>query len=208
MEEIHIGATAHCTDGKAGSVVALVVDPVQRSLTHIVVRQRHHLDAFEWLVPVGMVQSATHDDINLGCTIKELQAMESFVKTRYVDRPHPDYAELQSGEYMSPYATESSGGSVAEQYEAVPAGELAVHRGVKVFATDGAIGEVGEFVIDPASGHITHVVLQQGHMWRKREIAVPVDQIDRGDGESVKLKLNKAAVEALPELKIERHYDK
>ena len=45
MEEIRIGATVHCTDGKAGSVVALVVDPVQRSMTHVVVRQRHHLDS-------------------------------------------------------------------------------------------------------------------------------------------------------------------
>ena len=166
MEEIRIGATAPCTDGKAGSVVALVVDPVQRSLTHIVVRQRHHLDAFEWLVPVGMVQSATHEDIT-GWHDQRVGGHGAVHQERAICRSPPPrlcgvaerriYVAL-----MPPRAAAGQWQNSMKRFLRL------VHRGVKVFATDGAIGEVGEFVIDPGTGHITHIVLQQGHMWHKR----------------------------------------
>jgi len=48
--------------------------------------------------------------------------------------------------------------------EIVPAGELAIHRGDPVRATDGQVGHVGEFIVDSDSGYISHMVLQKGHL--------------------------------------------
>jgi sporulation protein YlmC with PRC-barrel domain len=90
--------------------------------------------------------------------------------------------------------------------EAVPHGELAIHRGANVEATDGKIGHVGEFVVEPDSGHITHVVLKKGHLWRKREIAVPVSHVQQVIGDVVYLDLDKDAVKALPEPSLVRQY--
>ena len=48
------------------------------------------------------------------------------------------------------------------------------------------------------SGQITHVVLKEGHVFGKKEIAVPVEQVDRIGEVAVYLKLAKHEVEQLP----------
>lgn len=206
-EQFRLGAAVHCSDGKCGEIIGFIVDPITKSMTHIAVHHRHHLDESEWLVPIDAVTSATYDEVHLACSQAEMTAMEPFIKTRYVDRPHPDYADYQSGEYMAPYVTDGAGGAVAEDYEAVPRGEFAIHRGYSVIAADGPIGHVGELVVDPEGGRVTHIVLQEGHLWGKREIAVPVPEIERADAGEVRLKLDKASVEALADFEVKRHYD-
>jgi hypothetical protein len=205
-KEFRIGASVHCTDGKCGEIYALIIDPVKQILTHFVVLQHHHLDAFEWLIPVEAAAFATHDEVRLECTHSDLANMEPFVKTRYVARSHPEYADYQSGEYMAPYATHAADSSSVQEYEAIPLGELAVHRELSVLATDGPIGHVGEFIINPATDKVTHIVLQEGHLWHKREIAVPVGEIASQNEDAIRLKLDKSAVEALPNLQATRHY--
>jgi sporulation protein YlmC with PRC-barrel domain len=79
-----------------------------------------------------------------------------------------------------------------------PAGEVAVARGTTVEATDGTVGQVDDFVVDPATERITHLVLRKGHLWGTRDVTVPVDAISRIDELAVRLKLDKRAVGALP----------
>ena len=55
----------------------------------------------------------------------------------------------------------------------VPEGEVEVRRGEHVHATDGAIGRVQGFVIDPTDHHLTHVLLDEGHQWGKKRVAIP-----------------------------------
>ena len=88
----------------------------------------------------------------------------------------------------------------------MPEGELAVHRGDPVRATDGQVGVVGELVVDADSGHITHLVLEQGHLFGKKEITVPLDQIDHVSEGNVHLSIDKAEVKNLPTMKVKRHY--
>jgi hypothetical protein len=46
-------------------------------------------------------------------------------------------------------------------------------------------------------------VLQQGHLWGRREVTVPLDAIDRIQADVVFLKLDKAAIERLPHLPVQ-----
>ena len=55
------------------------------------------------------------------------------------------------------------------------------------------------------SGRITHLVLLEGHMWGKKDIAVPVNRIDRYEDGNVYLKIDKAQVESLPEFDVKGH---
>lgn len=73
-------------------------------------------------------------------------------------------------------------------------------------ATDGHVGKLGELVIDPASGQITHLILMKGHLWGKREITVPVSAINFADKDTVHLNLDKHAIEQLPTVPVKRHY--
>ena len=60
-------------------------------------------------------------------------------------------------------------------------------------ATDGHVGEVDEFIVDPADRHITHLILRKGHFWGHKDVSIPVDQIDRIEADTIYLKLDKHA---------------
>ena len=88
--------------------------------------------------------------------------------------------------------------------ERIPQNELAIHRGAQVFATDGEVGRVDEFLIDPDSSAITHLILREGHLWNREEVTIPVSQIEHIEEDEVYLKLDKCAIEALPSIPLRR----
>jgi sporulation protein YlmC with PRC-barrel domain len=90
------------------------------------------------------------------------------------------------------------------EHERIPPDELAVRRGAHVEATDGRIGVVEEFLVDPINGHITHLVLREGHLWGKKDVTIPVAQIDHIEEDKVYLKLSKQSIEALPAIAVRR----
>jgi len=81
---------------------------------------------------------------------------------------------------------------------------LAVYRGARVEATDGKAGMLGEFLVNPLTGHISHLILMEGHLWGKKEVTIPVSAIDRIEEDTVYLKLDKKAVESLPSEPVRR----
>jgi len=84
----------------------------------------------------------------------------------------------------------------------VPEGDVEVRRGEHVHATDGAIGRVHGFVIDPTDHHLTHVLLDEGHLWGKKSVAIPISAVkDVNDG--VRLTLTKAEVGDLPPVELD-----
>ena len=91
-----------------------------------------------------------------------------------------------------------------EPLQHLPDGEIAVKRGAEVQATDGKIGRVDEFVVDPETYRITHLVLRESTPLARREVSVPVSAIDSLYEMTVYLKLSKKEVKALPTLPIER----
>ena len=84
------------------------------------------------------------------------------------------------------------------QVEQVPEAELPVHSGAHVNATDGRVGRVDAFMVDDATGAITHLVLRRGHLWGKQDITVPAAAIDHVEDDVIYLTLDKAAIKALP----------
>ena len=51
-----------------------------------------------------------------------------------------------------------------------------MHPGASVEATDGQVGRVQEFVIDPQNNRVTHLVLHEGHLWGKKDVTIPLDR--------------------------------
>ena len=155
---IPLNAEVLCTDGHAGTTSAIIVNPVKRVVTHIVVETIRYID---YLVPLDQVTESTPHSVLLNCTIDEMKKMGSFTKTHYIHNDFYDGPMYEGSQYISPYVyaapVEFSGGPVEE--EKVPVGELTVHRGSEIHATDGRIGVLEEFVVEPESGHVTHLVL-------------------------------------------------
>jgi uncharacterized membrane protein/sporulation protein YlmC with PRC-barrel domain len=205
MKDIPVNAKVECADGSCGESVTVIVDSPTQTVTHIVVKTVP--DNVERLVDLDQIKDTTPSLIHLSCTKRELAEMEPFVEEHYlkVEEPiSPQYGGPHA--YATPYVVPADPAYVSVESERVPPGALAVHRGTRVEATDGKVGEVGELLVDPDSGHITHLILREGHLWGKRDVTLPISAIDRVIDDVVYLKLNKRAVQSLPAIPVSRHY--
>jgi uncharacterized membrane protein len=204
MIDIPLNAKVECADGTCGETVTVIVDPVARKLTHFVVQDP---DLVQRVVAIDQVVQTTRESIRLRCSKDELKQMEPFVETHYVKDEVPDPQYYPGGPmFMFPYATPMQTIGMPVAVEHVPLGEIAVRRGTLVEATDGYVGDVAELLVDPDKGEITHLVLQEGHLWGKREITLSLSAIDRIEEETVYLRLDKNAIESLPAVPVQRHY--
>jgi hypothetical protein len=69
--EFVIGAEVRCSDGAVcGETERVVVDPVARTVTHLVVRAKHR-HILDRLVPIALVEAAEADGgVRLGCSVE------------------------------------------------------------------------------------------------------------------------------------------
>jgi sporulation protein YlmC with PRC-barrel domain len=205
--DVSVNADVQCTDGLCGQSTYIIVDPVRREVTHVVVKESWFPHA-EYLVPLDLVVESTTSLIRLKCTRDELLMQDAFTELEFVDRD-PSYLgdefETDEGLLMWPHVVPEDM-AIPVEYERVPPGELAVRRGTHVHARDGRVGRVDEFLVDPANGHITHLVLREGHLWGQEDVTVPISEIARIEEDTVYLKLDKEQIEALPTIPVRRYH--
>jgi sporulation protein YlmC with PRC-barrel domain len=200
-----IGADTWCTDGACGEVSRVVVDPVARAVTHLVVEPAGRRGLGR-LVPLDLVDS-TGGEIRLRCTLAEFEKLDAAEETQFVPgtRGYAAYGPEQvlAWPYSSLGGIDSVAGEIVSgvsetiTYDTLPLGEVAVRRGDRVHATDGAIGHVEGLVIDPRNHHVTHVLLQEGHLWGHKEVAIPISAVT-GAGDGIELNLTKDQIRDLP----------
>jgi sporulation protein YlmC with PRC-barrel domain len=207
--EFTIGSEVACTDGVAGKLGRVVIDPVARALTHLVVEPAHG-HGFGRLVPIELVDSAANE-ISLRATLAEFAALDEAEETEFLPAPDLSGWGYGPGEVMAqPYFGLGFArgldmglppGPHTIMHDRVPVWEVEVRRGEPVHATDGTIGRVRGLVIDPQDHHVTHFLLEEGHLWGKKVVAIPIGAVkDVTDG--VKLTLTKEAVGELPPVEL------
>ena len=189
--DMHLNAHVECLDGRIGRLENIILNPKTERMTYLVVRG-NDLQNTERLVPERLVKEASHDTVFLSISKKKFEGMKNFIQEEYIPSNITLYMAEQAGWDMGTPA------SVFVEHEAVPAGGLIVHKGAKVFATDGHAGKVDDFLVEKKTGRITHLILLEGHLWGKKDISVPVNQIDRYEDGNIYLKIDKSGVEALP----------
>jgi sporulation protein YlmC with PRC-barrel domain len=208
-----IGAAVSCTDGACGEVIRVVVDPVARAVTHLVVEPKHR-QGLGRLVPLDLVE-VTQGEIRLRCTMAEFERLDSAEETQFVPGSS-GYAAYGPDQVLSlPYYGLAGtagvlGGTGLEQenlsqtvtYDRVPLGEVAVRRGERVHATDGSIGRVQGLIVDPGDHAVTHVLLQEGHLWGHKEVAIPISAVT-GVEDGIHLSMSKREVQDLPPVDID-----
>ena len=194
-----IGAGASCTDGACGEVTCVVVDPLARAVTHLVVEPKHRHGAAR-LVPLDLVD-ATTGEIRLGCSLAEFEELDPAEETRFLPGTpgYPDYDpdQILVMPYYNMGMAAAYAGPITVTYDTVPLDEVEVRRGDHVHATDGHIGRVQGLVIDRDSHHVTHVLLQEGHVWGRKEVAIPIGAVT-GVDDGIRLNITKQQVQDLP----------
>jgi len=209
-----IGTGVSCSDGAIGRLSRVIVDPLAEKVTHLVVEPEHRRDTGR-LVPLDLVDSAA-GEILLHCTKAEFEQLDPAQESQFIPSTSGyegyGYGPGQVGYW--PYYGLSGGMGVAGlgigggtpaqivTTDSVPPGEVDVCRGDTVHATDGHIGRVQGLVIDPGSRHVTHVLLQEGHLWGRKEVAIPISAV-ASTGGGIWLKLAKQEVQDLPPVDID-----
>jgi sporulation protein YlmC with PRC-barrel domain len=198
-----IGTEARCSDGVCGEVTRVVVDPIDRAVTHLVVEPNHR-QGLGRLVPLDLVRSASSSQIQLSCTTDQFEKLDHAEETQFLPGSggHADYT---AGQALSQpyYGLREVVGDVPEAvtYDTLPLHEVAVRRGEQVDATDGSIGHVQGLVIDPRNHHVTHVLLQEGHLWGRKQVAIPISAVQKVDS-GIRLTITKHQVEELPNVEL------
>jgi sporulation protein YlmC with PRC-barrel domain len=205
-----IGAPVSCQDGECGELVRVLVDPVKRAVTHLVVKRRHGHDVGR-LVPVHLAQAATGREVRLTCTQDELEALDYAKETEFVPMPGGQWdIGLNPGLLMPDFGPEDTDGMgqggpgrlvAGGEHDRVPPGEVEIQRAQRVYASDGAIGHVRGLVVDPGDNQVTHVLLDEGHLWGKKEVSIPVSAVT-GVDDGVRLNLTKGEVADLPAVEL------
>lgn len=207
-----IGAQVLASDGICGELTRLIIDPVAPALTHLVVAPKHHR-GLGHLVPVELVEE-DGDPVRLGCTTAEFHELDDAEETQLLPASSDVWSYGGGQVYSWPYyglgLVGGMGAGGMGEFEMghhstpqpilsdrVPIGEVQVRRGDQVHAIDGVIGSVQGLVIDPKNHHVTHVLLAEGHLWGRKQVAIPIGATSHVDN-GVRVELTKEQVRDLP----------
>jgi sporulation protein YlmC with PRC-barrel domain len=209
--EIPLQAQVECTDGIFGLSAYVLINPVIDKVTHLVVRE--DTTNIEYIVPVDIMDETIADTIRLHCSKAELKKMPPFIKTTFIEEKVIDSkynypGGLYGGQayFYLPYVTSEETVQVRVEHQQIPGGELAIQRGTRVEATDGYIGKVDEFVVNPKNGDITHLVMREGHLWGQKDVIIPLSELGTTLNDTVFLKLDKHQIESLPTFPLQRRW--
>ena len=112
----------------------------------------------------------------------------------------PYLQDAQFGDYVGPFEQ-----TISLTYDLIPKGDAELGRSSPVISAEGEdVGHVEGLLVD--EGRITHVVLEQGHLWRTRDVAVPVDVVASIKTDAVAVRLTKAEIAALDGVKQHRFH--
>ena len=203
--DIPINVEVLCAGKECGRSTSLIINPVNERVTHLVVTEKAFPN-IERLVPIDKILASSPNSIQLRCTQADLSDMDTFEETDFIEAGQME-ASLPFDEPYEvwPYAMYETL-PMPFEHEHIPTGEVVIRRGTSVEATDGAVGKVDEFLVDPENDNISHLVLREGHLWGKKDVTIPVSEIDKITDEAVYLKLDKKTIETLPTVPARRKW--
>ncbi|MFZ1040399.1 MAG: hypothetical protein WCA79_14890 [Anaerolineales bacterium] len=203
MIDLPTKAAVDCSDGTAGCSTYVIGNPINRQITHLVVKNNQP-PFHEALVAVDQIQETTPDRIKLNCNRIDFEKMEPFEYEEYLLTKRPGYLYWPNALPAVGYRSNEVNAFTIVKHRNIPLDELALHRGALVKATDGYVGQVDGLLINSNNMQVTHLVLLERHILKKKEITIPVSQIDRVDEDTIYLKLDRQSVEELPTTLIQR----
>lgn len=132
--------------------------------------------------------------------------MDTFMETDFISSREIEHILPFDNPYLLwPYSMYDDNPMVLE-HEHIPTGEIVIRRGTPVNATDGQVGKVDEFLVDPVNDRISHLILREGHLWGQKEVTIPVSEIEEITEEAVYLKIDKESIDKLPAIPVTRRW--
>ena len=166
---IELGTRVRCTDKPYGELADVVVDPISKRVTHLVVRPTDQEALETRLVPIELVDNGDEgSELSLRCTVEEVNALEpvreyAYLRVRESAANDPNWDIGVQDVLASPYyEVDPALGypgyptDLGLIYDRVPKGEVEIRRSSDVYSADEHhLGEVDGFLVD-GEAHITH----------------------------------------------------
>jgi hypothetical protein len=191
----------------------VVIDPTTKRVTHLVVTAQR--EPWVELVSVELVDvgDEARRAITLRATAEEVSNLPLVQEVAYLqlgDFPldDPDWdvgiQEVYALPYYPAYDLQPRPPDFPVMYDRVPKGEVEIRRASGVYSAEGHhLGHVDGFLVD-RDDQITHLVLEQGHLWGRREVTIPIGAVAKVETDDVTLSLTKDEVGSLPEMSVQR----
>jgi hypothetical protein len=214
--KVTIGSEVRCIDGRCGYLRRVVIEPIDGTLTHLIVEADHPMKA-PHLVPLGVVlwvEPGKPGVIQLRCTRAEFESFESARERYFLAGASGHWGYRQEQMLSWPHYRLGLSDGNAEPNAGVDSythmryhahrhaglGMVEVRRGDQMWATDGPLGRVQGLIVDRFGHHVTHVLLDEGEIWGGKRAAVPIGFIvtlsELVDG--VQVDLTRDQVKGLP----------
>jgi sporulation protein YlmC with PRC-barrel domain len=203
--KLELGTSIRCADGATRELVDVVIDSSSSRVTHLVIRPAQHSEDAR-LVPISLASRAEdgESEISLNCGAADLERFDpvhKFEILRAGERPNEDpkwdvgVEDIVVAPNYAPTAFGDYGGSldsdVTISYDRVPKGEIELRHASSVYSADGHhLGSVDAVVVDDGD-RLTHLLLERGHLWWKREVALPAEAISKFESDMLTLGLTK-----------------
>lgn len=172
------GAEVECTDGNRARLERTLVDSTTKRLRHLAVEAPG--SGSGRLVPISHLQHSA-DRVALDCSSAELEAFDLADLPRSV----PDTMAAATGSDMQERIVFTHN---------IPDGEVEVRTGEEVRADNARLGRLLEMIVNPDDGSIERLVVSVGHLFSKRELAVPASFVVAFEGGTVRIAGSKRQV--------------
>jgi sporulation protein YlmC with PRC-barrel domain len=200
--KLRLGAKVVCSDGPAGTLTRFIIDLDTGHVTHIDVANHAHGGGH--LVPIAKI-AESGDEIHLSSTSAEFSALQSdqiysdiYPASSFYDPDALVQMPFIGFGGMGMFGAMSSGSVRPVREQLTPKDETGVERHEPAYASDGHhVGHIDGLIVEPTDGHITYLLLGEGHIFNKQEVAIPSDAVLSVDAEGARLSLTKDEIEAL-----------
>jgi sporulation protein YlmC with PRC-barrel domain len=216
------GAIIEAADGTFGELADLIIDPVRRQVTHLVV-QPHHRHEQARLVPLDAVTSSD-GHVMLSWSTDRIRHSRPIEETDFIRLghwPHPDPGwDVGNIRFLIPPYYGAGGMALTmpfnpgfggrpamstTTYDRIPAGTAEIRRASEVVSCDDhVVGHVNGFVVDPDNS-ISHVILEHGHLWGRREIAIPMHEVKAIVSDQIRLRVVAEEIPNFPTSAFHQH---
>ena len=215
--KLELGCPVHCLDASYGVLDDVVIDPISRRVTHVVVQPKNRHDRAR-LVPIERAHAAD-SGIAVDYSVADLELVERVAESEYLRLgkfpvADPDW-EVGVEEVLGlPLYQDLDGmGTVIDpdphvvvNYDRIPRNEIEIRRASAVTSADGHhLGHVEGFLVGEDE-MVSAVVLERGHLWGRREVVIPYGAVAQIKTDSVTLSLSKDEVGALDSRRVHRWY--
>ena len=200
-----IGADVYTTDGQAGKLMKVVIDPDTERITHLIV-EKGLFQKTDRVVPIETLGDTSDEGIRLTLSTAELEQLPHYTESQF-RVPDPGWEResyqvddpahvLRWGIHYAPPMVDEYVLTREEEFtRGVDADQSVIGKGTVVYDREGEVGAVETLQIDETTNQVTHLVVKSGLL--DPQFVIPMSAVTSISDTGVNIDLTREQLTAL-----------